>query len=123
MKQFMVITCLAFMLASCNDADKDKKDAEVTEVKAEAAAEVKLPIPLEKPYRNWQIGSTENVVAAMNSLKTFIDKDYTAMAGTLGDTVYLDFDNYQAKLSRDSACEHGDHQGGGHCTRMHQTYG
>jgi len=103
MKQLMVITCLAFMLASCNDADKDNKDSGLTKAEDVPAAEVKLPIPLERPYRNWQLGSTENVVAAMNGLKTFIDKDYTAMAGTIGDSLELDFDNYQAKLSHDSA--------------------
>jgi hypothetical protein len=103
MKQFMVITCLAFMLASCNDAKKDNKDSGLTKVEGVPLAEVKLPIPLEKPYRNWQIGSTENVVVAMNSLKTFIDKDFTAMAATIGDSLYVDFDNYQAKMSHDSA--------------------
>ena len=103
MKQLMVITCLAFMMASCNDADKDKKDSGLTKVEGVPIAEVNLPFPLMGPYRNWQIGSTENVAAAMNGLKTFIDKDYTAMAGTIGDSLYVDFDNYQAKLSHDSA--------------------
>lgn len=99
----MLITCLALMLASCDNAKKDDKDSGLTKTEGVPIAEVKLPIPLEKPYRNWQIGSTENVVAAMNSLKSFIDKDFTAMEGTIGDSVYFDFDNYQAKLSHDSA--------------------
>lgn len=99
----MLITCLALMLASCDNAKKDDKDSGLTKTEDVSTAEVKLPIPLEKPYRNWQIGSTENVVAAMNSLKSFIDKDFTAMEGTIGDSVYFDFDNYQAKLSHDSA--------------------
>lgn len=103
MKQFMVITCLALMLASCNHADKDKKDSEPKKVEGVNIGEVQLPIPLEKPYRGWQIGSTENVVAAMNSLKSFIDKDFTALAATIGDSLYVDFDNYQSKMSHDSA--------------------
>lgn len=103
MKQLMLIFCLAFMLASCNDASKDKKDAEPAKTETPAATEVKLPIPLEKPYRNWQMGSTENVVAAMNSLKAYIDKDFTALGATIGDSLELNFDYFHAKLSRDSA--------------------
>jgi hypothetical protein len=102
MKQFIVITCLALALASCNNADQEKKDAQLTEVKAAPVADVKLPIPLEKPYRNWQIGSTENVVAAMNALKSYVDKDFTALAATIGDSLELQFDNYYATMSRDS---------------------
>jgi len=103
MKQIIVIICLGFALASCNNEDKDKKGTEATEVKSEPAAAVKLPFQLEKPYSNWQMGSTENAVAAMNALKTFVDKDFTAMAATIGDSIDVRFDYYQAKLSRDSA--------------------
>ncbi|MBK6937535.1 MAG: hypothetical protein IPH18_12085 [Chitinophagaceae bacterium] len=99
----MAITCLAILLASCNEAKKDDKATEPVKVEGVNIGEVQLPIPLEKPYRNWQIGSTDNVVAAMNSLKTFIDSDFTAMAATIGDSLYVDFDNYQSKMSRDSA--------------------
>lgn len=103
MKKFMLITCLAFMLASCNDAGKDKKDAEPTKVEGVKIDEVKLPIPLENPYKNWQIGSTENVVAVMNSINAYIKKDYTALAALIGDSLELNFDYLGVKLSRDSA--------------------
>jgi len=103
MKQFMLITCLAFMLASCNNAKKDNKDSELKKVEGVNIGEVQLPIPLEKPYRGWQIGSTENVVAAMSGLKAFVDKDFTALATVTGDSIELSFDNFQTKLSRDSA--------------------
>ena len=103
MKQFMVITCIAFAVASCNNEDKNKTTSETGETKMVAAADVKLPIPLEKPYRNWQIGSTENVVAAMNALKAYVDKDYAALAAVTGDSLEVQFDNYYAKMSRDSA--------------------
>jgi len=102
MKQLLVIACLAFAVAGCNNEDKTKATTDAGETKT-AAADLKLPIPLEQPYRGWQIGSTDNVVAAMNSLKAFVDEDYTALAATIGDSLYLDFDNYQAKLSHDSA--------------------
>lgn len=100
-KQVLIISAIAFAVAGCNSGDK--KTADNADTKTAAAADVKLPLPLERPYRNWQIGSTENVVAAMNGLKAFIDNDFTALAGTVGDTIAVDFDNYQAKMTRDSA--------------------
>ncbi len=103
MKQFMLISCLAFMLASCNDAGKDKKDSEPAKAEAVPVADVKLPIPLERPYKNWQLGSTDNVVAAMNVMKAYIDKDYTALASGIGDSLELIFDYLHVKLNRDSA--------------------
>ncbi|HLO37279.1 MAG TPA: hypothetical protein VK173_02200, partial [Lacibacter sp.] len=36
-------------------------------------------------------------------LKAFVDKDFTALAAATGDSIALDFDLFQAKLSRDSA--------------------
>lgn len=102
MKQFIVIFCLGIALASCNNADKDKKESEPVEVKEAPVAEVKLPFPLQKPYRNWQMGSNENVVASMNALKAWVDKDFTALAALTGDSVEVNFDYLNATMSRDS---------------------
>lgn len=82
---------------------KTKRIPNLKKVEGINIGEVQLPIPLEKPYRGWQIGSTENVVAAMNALKAYIDSDFTAFAALTGDSIELSFDNFQAKLSRDSA--------------------
>lgn len=104
MKQFIVIICLGVALAACNNTSTTTAGTDSTgaaTVKTEG--DVKLPYQLEKPYKGWQIGSTENVVAAMTALKTFADKDFTAMAGTIGDSLDVRFDYYQAKMSRDSA--------------------
>jgi hypothetical protein len=105
MKQFIVIFFLGVALASCNNAETTSTatGADSTGAAVITPTEVKLPIPLEKPYRNWQIGSTENVVAAMNALKAFVDKDFTALAAATGDSLELDFDYLRTKLSRDSA--------------------
>lgn len=101
MKQIFSFCCLVFLLAACNnDANKT---AETTTDAAAPAAEVKLPYTLSSPYNNWSIGSNENVAAAMSGLKAFVDNDFTALAATLGDSIVLDFDQFQAKLSRDSA--------------------
>lgn len=101
MKQFFAILCLAVALASCNNADNKTSEPATTEDKS--TTEVKLPFPLEMPYRNWAIGSTDNVVAGMNVMKAYVDKDDAALAAGMGDSIQLDFDLYQAKLSRDSA--------------------
>lgn len=104
MKQVIVIICLGIALAACNNTSTTTAGTDSTgaaTVKTES--DVKLPFSLEKPYKGWQIGSTENVVTAMSALKTFADKDFTAMAGTIGDSLDVRFDYYQAKMSRDSA--------------------
>lgn len=104
MKQLIVVTCLAFAVASCNNDDKAKASSETTETKTAAAADIKLPFTLVEPYRNWQIvENNDNVIVAMNSLKAFIEKDYTALAATLGDSLQIRLDGYSETLSRDSA--------------------
>jgi hypothetical protein len=100
----ILLLCVVFALASCNNETKESKTAEpATTDGTTASADVKLPIPLEMPYRNWAIGSTDNVVAGMTMLKAFVDKDNAALAAGIGDSIQLDFDLFQAKLSRDSA--------------------
>lgn len=102
MKQILAIFCLAFAFTACNNADT--KTAEVTTTDAApAAADVALPYTLSSPYKGWSIGSNENVAAAMSGLKAFVDKDYAALSASMGDSIQLDFDNYQATLGRDSA--------------------
>jgi hypothetical protein len=102
MKQIFAFLCLVFALDSCNNADTKTAEATTSDA-APAAAEVTLPYTLSAPYKGWSLGSNENVAAAMNGLKAFVDKDYTALAAATGDSLQLDFDLYQAKLSRDSA--------------------
>ena len=102
MKQFILLFCLVFMFVSCNNETKDNAASEPAKTDA-AAADVKLPFELAGPYRNWQIGSTENVVAAMAGLKAFVDNDFAALAAVTGDSITLDFDNFQTKVSRDTA--------------------
>lgn len=104
MKQVIVIICLGIALAACNNTSTTTAGTDSTgaaTVKTES--DVKLPYPLQNPYKNWQTGSTENVVAGMTALKTYVDKDFTALAATIGDSIYFDFDYFQAKMSRDSA--------------------
>lgn len=102
MKQILAFFCMAFLVAACNNKQNKTTEATPTDA-APPAAEVTLPYTLASPYNNWSIGSTENVAAAMNGLKAFVDNDFTALAATIGDSIVLDFDQLQVKLSRDSA--------------------
>lgn len=102
MKQIFLLLCLGFTVVACNNENKESKASEPAKTDG-AASDVKLPFELAGPYRNWQIGSTENVAAAMAGLKAFVDKDFAAFAAVTGDSLVLDFDNLQTKLSRDSA--------------------
>ena len=101
MKQFILLTSLVLIMAACNNADNKTSATATTD--AAPAAEVKLAFALAEPYKNWAIGSTENVAAAMNCLKAFIDNDFTTLSSLIGDSLTLDFDQFQARLSRDSA--------------------
>lgn len=102
MKQIFSFCCLMFVLAACNNEAKTNAETTTTDAAA-PAAEVKLPYTLAMPYNNWSIGSNENVAAAMSGLKAFVDNDFTALAATMADSISLDFDQLQVKLSRDSA--------------------
>lgn len=104
MKQFIAIICLATAVAGCNNASTTTTTpgADSAATANKTAAEVALPFKLAQPYKNWQLGSNENVVAAMGALKAFADKDFKALANGLGDSVELKFDYYHQTLSRDS---------------------
>lgn len=102
MKQIIAIICLAATVAACNNASTTTTGSDSTAGTSKTAAELILPFKLDKPYKNWQMGSTENVVAAMAALKAFADKDFKALAGGLGDSVALKFDYFHQTLSRDS---------------------
>lgn len=104
MKQLIVIICLGIALASCNNAGtKEVSATDSTGTAAKPAADVTLPYKLVKPYQNWQIGSNENVAAAMGALKAYVDKDFTALGNSIGDSIEVTLDNYHATMSHDSA--------------------
>jgi hypothetical protein len=106
MKQTIVMICLVIALASCNNAattSSAKDSAAATVTSANATPDVALPFKLDQPYKNWQMGSTENVVASMKALKAFVDKDFTTLASLIGDTLDFTTDYLHEKMSRDSA--------------------
>jgi hypothetical protein len=107
MKQTIVIFCLAIAIASCNNAAPSKtgtdSTATTTTTAAAVATEVVLPFKLEQPYKNWQMGSNENVAVVMKALKAYVDKDFATLTSLTGDSLDVTFDYFHSKMSRDSA--------------------
>lgn len=103
MKQIFLMACLAFALAACNSETKEASKDEPKKKGDAKAADVELPFKLDKPYKNWQMGSTEHAVAAMKSLKAFVDRDFASLAATIADTLEVRLDNFQGKMAHDSA--------------------
>lgn len=103
MKQIIMAACLAFIFAGCNETKKEETPA--AETTAVATTETKAPLAyqLPKPYREWQIGSHQNVVNAMAGLKAFADKDFAALEAVIGDSLELTVDYMSEKMSKDSA--------------------
>ena len=111
--------CVAFIFAGCNNDSKKEETpaADAPAVAASAATETKapLPYPLQKPYKDWQIGSHQNVVNAMAGLKAFADKDFAALEAVIGDSMEVTFDLMNEKMNKDSAMKM--------FTKMRGTYG
>lgn len=117
MKQIILAACLFFAFTGCNNESKKEENpaAEVPAVAAATETKAPLPYPLQKPYKEWQIGSHQNVVNAMAGLKAFADKDLPALEAVLGDSLEVSFDYMNEKMNKDSAMKM--------FTKMRGTYG
>jgi hypothetical protein len=106
MKKILLISSLAIFALACNNNDaKDAKTGDTTkmaEVKSDVKTMPDMPFPLDHPYDNWQTGDPQNAVTVMKSLKAFQDGDINGAIEAFGDSVRIGFDNFQAKLSKDS---------------------
>ncbi len=101
MKQIFLVAGLAFALAACNN---ETKDAGKADKPAEASgAKVEYPFTPPTPYREWQMGSEQNSLVAMNALKAWTDKDFAKLGANIGDSLDVTFDGFKAKMGRDSA--------------------
>jgi hypothetical protein len=93
MKKFLLCFCLGAFLMSCNsDKDKDKTAATPTTSTTESA-------PADLPYKasyssSWSTDvSDADLKTALMSYKYWADGNMTDLAGTLGDSVWVDFNN------------------------------
>ena len=61
-----------------------------------------MPYPMHSAYENWQPGDPQHAVTVMKSLKAFQNGNINGAIEAFGDSVRVGFDNFQAKLSKDS---------------------
>ena len=102
MKKFL-IPAFAAILLSCNGETKDAKTSE--ETKSEPATSENLTYAYslkDHPSDNWDRGDQKNVVMVLNSLKAFENNKLDETFKDFADSVELSFDEFEAKLSKDS---------------------
>lgn len=108
MKKILLISCVALFALGCTNNDtKDAKGGDTTKMADAKMADGKMAIPempytLDQPYANWQPGDPQHALTVMKGLKAFENGDINACMEAFGDSIRVAFDNYQAKLSKDS---------------------
>jgi hypothetical protein len=95
------LTAVAF---SCNnegtskEATKDSAAAATTS----PATTVNYPYTIEHPD-NWEMGNTANTMTTLSALKSFEDGNVGDAMKYFGDSIHLQFDGLDKKISKDSA--------------------
>ncbi len=107
MKRILLIASMAIFALACNNNDaKDAKTGDSTKMGDTKMSDSKMmpemPFPMDHAYENWQPGDPQHAVTVMKSLKAYQSGDINACMEGFGDSVRLGFDNFQAKLSKDS---------------------
>jgi hypothetical protein len=98
MKRFLSLITTAIIITSCNnnsstDTTKNENTGDTTKVVY--AYTVEHPDP-------WQWGTKANTQMVLNSLKAYEDGNIEESVKNFADSVKLEFDNYSAKVSKDS---------------------
>jgi hypothetical protein len=88
------LTGIAF---SCNNEGTATKDAK----KDSAATTVNYPYTIEHPDY-WEMGGTANTMIALNALKSFENGNVGETMKNFGDSIHLQFDGLDKKMSSDS---------------------
>ncbi len=104
MKKLLLVSCIAWAAAGCNNSGETnaaKADSTGTAVLVQPAVP-EMPYTLDEPYKNWQTGDPQNALTVMKSLKGYETGDIAACVAGFGDSVVLHFDKFRAKLSNDS---------------------
>jgi len=97
MKQICLVLTVTVALMACNNNSQTEvaKHGDSATVKTEYAYTTDHPV-------DWEWGSTDNIKTAMLALKAFENGDITECVKYFADTAVLEFDGFDAKLSRDS---------------------
>ncbi|MEC5158510.1 hypothetical protein [Chryseobacterium sp. MP_3.2] len=84
------------LLASCT-----KKEEAAKMDTSDSSAKMDYPYKIEKPD-NWEIGSSENTMVALQALKAWEDGNVDQTLKFFGDSIHLKFDGLDKKISNDS---------------------
>ncbi len=97
---YLACVVIAATAWSCNQPEAKKEEAK-TET-AEAAPNIQFAYTIDHPADNWSPGKLEHVATVLNALKAYETGDIDACVKEFADSVSIEFDEYEAKLSNDS---------------------
>lgn len=104
MKQVFLFLFIAALAVACNNSGDNSKGGDSTQISSattEGRSTADLPYQV-KDWGDWQPGSMENLKTVLNSLKNWEKGDVDAALKDFADSVELRFDNWIAKLPKDS---------------------
>ncbi len=96
---------ILLVLLACNETESDDNLGAVKSIGDTSTTNAdNLDYPYSKTSTaNYELGDPAQVQMVLNSLKAYETNNLDALVNNFGDTVELNFDNYHAKVSRDSA--------------------
>lgn len=102
MKKLILIFTAGIIFYSCNSETATTTDATKDSTSAEpAAAKINYPYTIDHPD-TWETGSTDNTMAALSALKAYENGNIDECVKYFGDSVHLQFDGLDTKVSNDS---------------------
>ncbi|MEP6926829.1 MAG: hypothetical protein ABI834_04295 [Ginsengibacter sp.] len=102
MKKFILFFLAGIAFNSCSDQKSESKDVVKDSTSVEpAAVKMNYPYTIDHPD-NWDMGSAENTMVALSGLKAYENGNIDDCVKYFGDSVRLEFDGLDTKVSRDS---------------------
>lgn len=102
MKKMFLFFLAGIVFSSCsNQATESKEIMKDSASAGPAAVTTNYPYTIDHPD-NWEIGSTDNTMAALSALKAYENGNIDECVKYFGDSVRLQFDGVDTKVSKDS---------------------
>lgn len=99
----LIFVALGACLLGCNTASTEKSGEEhAMTAPGEGAENYAFAYTIDHPADNWSPGNLKQVETVLRGLKAYETGDIDACAATFADSVQLEFDQFEAKLSNDS---------------------
>lgn len=103
MKKLFAVFLGGVIFISCNDKSASANEA----TKDSSATQASTPPKMNYPYTidhpdNWEAGSTQNTFNALSALKAFENGNVDESVKYFGDSVRLQFDGMDQKVSKDT---------------------